>query len=164
MLTGANRNLSHLPPEYVVKLRKRFWEKVLKRPGECWTFMGAQDGWGYGKLFVSELGRAVFPKAHVVSWLLTHGSIPGTLDVCHSCNNKLCVNPDHLYAATRSINVQHACRDGLQYTRLNDIEVASIRKLWEEGNHTQYQLADLFAVDQQIISRIIRREAFRWVD
>lgn len=163
MLTGANRNLAALKPSDIESLKRRLAAKVTTTPDGCHLFTGADDGNGYGKLCVQENGRQVYPRAHVLSWLLTHGSIPGRLDVCHSCNVKRCVNPDHLYVATRSINVQHAIRDGLQPCRLTDIEVAQIRELWDSGEFSQHQLARLYGIDQPIVYRIVHRKAFRWV-
>jgi len=95
VLTGSNRNLASFSPEKVEELKTRLWSKTVPSDDGCILFTGAGDGNGYGKLCVQEGTRTVYPKAHVLSWLLTHGSIPGRLDVCHSCNVKNCVNPSN---------------------------------------------------------------------
>lgn len=46
-------------------------------------------------------------------WITVHGPIHAGLFVCHSCNNKKCINPNHLYLATNQKNIQDAYRDGL---------------------------------------------------
>ncbi len=50
---------------------------------------------------------------HRAAWKAKNGEIPDGLCVCHRCNNKRCVNPDHLYLGTRKQNIQDAARDRL---------------------------------------------------
>ncbi len=56
-------------------------------------------------------GRVV--GAHRVAYEVFRGPIPEGMCVCHRCNNKRCMNPNHLYLATNKQNIQDACRDGL---------------------------------------------------
>ena len=162
----SSRNLDHLSDEYISSLRKRLSEKIVVTDGGCHLFTGTLDGNGYGKIASKNAqGKYAQLRSHVAAYLLNRGSIPAATDVCHSCNVKNCVNPEHLYLGSRSENVQHACRDGLQKTRLTDEQVLEIYRLWHEAENrpTQREIAKKYALDQSIVSRIVRKLAFKWV-
>lgn len=80
----------------------RFWPKVEKSDG-CWLWAGAVSSSGYGS-FCWRSDENV--SAHVAAWRLTHGDVPGGLELDHLCRSPLCVNPDHLEAVPHRVNVQ----------------------------------------------------------
>jgi len=85
-----------------------FWSLVARRRSGCWEWTGGTDGKGYGRV-CWDGGRH---GAHRVSWCLIRGAIPDGLYVCHHCDNKLCVNPDHLFLGTQVDNMQDWTRKG----------------------------------------------------
>lgn len=83
------------------KLIKKFWSKVnIKSEDECWEWTNHILPTGYGQF---RIGDKKF-RAHRVSWVISRGSIPKDKLVLHTCDNKKCVNPNHLYIGDHSDN------------------------------------------------------------
>jgi len=87
---------------------ERFWSKVDKRGAEeCWNWKASLfHGYGY---YSRQSGSN---KAHRVSWEFANGPIPLDKQVLHKCDNKKCVNPNHLYLGTPSDNICDAVTRG----------------------------------------------------
>jgi HNH endonuclease len=81
---------------------------AVDRTGECWVWMRARAGSGYGR--VRWNGRD--ERAHRVAWLLANGPVPEGLCVLHRCDNPPCVRPDHLFLGTKADNAQDCARKG----------------------------------------------------
>lgn len=76
----------------------------------CWNWTGYLYH-GYGILSVARKPT----KAHRVSYEIHHGAIPSGMIICHRCDNRSCVNPDHLFVGTYKDNNQDIVDKGRHY-------------------------------------------------
>lgn len=90
----------------------RFWTKVqadTRNPDGCWLWTGGTDGHGYAIIWHNNKARG----ANRVAWELRNGKpFPPDLLACHTCDNPLCVRPDHIFPGTALDNAHDKIRKG----------------------------------------------------
>jgi len=146
----------------------RFQEKyVVSKQDDCWVWSGGRYETGYGMFFMRRGSRKTF-SAHRVSWQMKHGKeVPAGMLICHTCDNRLCVNPDHLYAGTHRDNNRDTIKrnrgnrkygSNCSWAKVTERDVLEIR----ESNEKQTLLAKKFGISASQICHI--RKGRRWGD
>jgi hypothetical protein len=145
----------------------------------CWLWTGTKNGAGYGTI---GLGRAIEGKGftHRVAWTLFRGPIPDGMFVCHKCDIKTCVNPNHLFLGTQYDNMRDAVNKGRMLkgrkwherdrdicqgerhgmAKLSLLQVVEIRERFSQDNVTKADLAREFCVCHGTIRNIVSRRSW----
>ena len=136
-------------------IKERFWEKVDKKEeeDECWNWKAGKTN-GYGMFYVDRYNPVL---AHRMSWILANGSIPHGKLVLHKCDNKLCVNPIHLYCGTHCDNMLDAIERSPTgaTSRFDRKDVDYMRELYSEGFPYGY-IAHRYKCSKSHVGQLIR--------
>lgn len=147
-----------IPPRAVTKLRGLV---ERGRDDECWPWRGYTQTNGYGWVNVGHFKMS----AHRLALLVAGIPVQPGLDACHTCDNRACCNPAHLYAGSRrqnmadcSVRHRHNKPRGERHWRakLSEEKVLQIRACVSAGE-TTISLGHRFGVHSATISRIARR-------
>ncbi len=138
---------------------ERFWNMVEKT-NDCWNWIGSVINNGYGQFNTK--------GSHRYSYELHFGKIPKGIFVCHTCDNRACVNPTHLFLGTQDENIKDAKAKGrmakgsLQgISKLLENDIVEIRKLF--NTKSQRQIAKLFNVSPATICNIFKNKIWKHV-
>lgn len=122
----------------------------------CWEWTGWIHPKGYGILTNHKLVKT---RAHRFSYRKYRGPISDGKMVLHHCDNRKCVCPDHLYLGDARKNMADALARGRRKhvpSKLTYSMVLNIRVLYARGRHSMQNLADIYLVDQQTISLLLK--------
>lgn len=149
--------------------RERFDEKWMLIPETgCWIWLAAKaqtSAKQYGHFNLD--GRAL--RAHRAAWLIYRGEIPEGMQVLHSCDIGICVNPDHLRLGTHTENMQEMVERGRHnngsherkgYGHWNAVfteqDHAEMVRMRNEGKLIR-EIAEHFDCSKSNVSKVCRR-------
>jgi predicted GIY-YIG superfamily endonuclease len=133
----------------------KFYKKI-KKENNCWLWTGKTDKDGYGKFGYWNTNKkiGVSINTHRFSYIITNGQIKTGLKVCHSCDNKLCVNPQHLFLGSDKINADD--RENKKKGRKSRFDYNIILKLKQAGK-TNTEIAKQIGCSAGHITYILKR-------
>jgi hypothetical protein len=88
----------------------------------CLEYQKKLDSNGYATIHFRRYGASFSFLLHRISWIRKHGQIPQGLYVLHKCDNRKCVNTDHLFLGTHQDNMDDMNNKGRNKTIFSDSE------------------------------------------
>jgi len=149
--------------------RLAFMQKVrIDEETGCWEWQGAKDRNGYGVV----MWQGKLRRAHRQSYEWENGELPKEIYACHQCDNRGCVNPDHIQPGSPSDNLKEAHDRGRHPRRsrkgsgeqsgtnvLTEAQVLEIRRQRREGR-AYPSLAEEYGVSEATARYVA--EGKRW--
>ena len=140
------------------RLVERFHAKYRKDESGCWIWMASCAGMGYGQIKLPGERRQIY--AHRLSYLIHKGPLPEGKQICHTCDNPKCVNPDHLFVGTSQDNhddmkekKRHTYRQQSKTAKITEEQARQVLGMVGLGIK-QTVIAKAFGLSQVQVSRI----------
>lgn len=144
-----------------------FWSKVDKSggPDACWPWISrAHMNGGYG----AARWKGQTRNAHSVAYEIANGPVPKGHVVCHSCDNRPCCNPTHLFLGTQAENIQDAVRKGRtargeahHWDKLTAEQVRAIRAAYNPSKRNGAEVARQFGINRHTVYDIAAGRSWR---
>lgn len=153
---GVNTKHNSLTQEQKKKAIRLISSRAKVNENCCWIINKGEKR--YAKVSIGE-GTIL---AHRLSYMAFNGDIPENLFVCHKCDVKNCVNPDHLFVGTHHENMMDAYQKERIKLAFTDDQVNRVRSMHEDG-YTPTQLGDIYNVDHETIRNVVLGKTYKHV-
>ena len=143
-----------------------------ENPDACWEWQGRLNDGGYGMANVRQSSY----RASRLSYEIFIGPIPDGLHVLHNpdptiCNNRRCINPQHLRCGTNYENMQDKQISGTQIkgethylSKLTEDDVREIRRLYTIDKWHYVDIAIAFDIDFVTVHNAVKAITWKHVD
>ena len=135
----------------------------------CMEWQMAVGAQGYGVLSIAKKRWT----SHRLAWTLAHGDIPAGMCICHTCDNRRCINVEHLFIGTLADNVHDAISKGRMSApprfygeqhhgaKLTEKQVAEIRARYRHKYGMLTALGKEYGVTPQQVFHIVHGEHWK---
>lgn len=156
----------------IERIKRRIRASITVDVAGCWIWEKTRSRNGYGTF---AFGGGKNARAHRVSYQAFVGAIPTGFDICHKCDVRSCVNPEHLFAGTRSENILDAAKKnrvsrthqpkGSRHpsAKLSEADVLEILRLLRDGV-PPIAISERYQVTDTSIRLIAKGRSWRHVE
>jgi len=158
--TGYNRKSIEQIQDQFLRHTQKGTEGCLEWTGQIQPILeNGRGGYGLAHVPADIEHRVRKTTAHRVSWLIFKGPLLENEILLHKCDNRICVNVEHLSVGTHYLNTQDMLDKG-RHPRMGTIrkqygpQILALRK---EGM-SQDNIAKELSISQSAVSKILRKE------
>lgn len=170
MLANNKKEVQKMPLVIKDSDLNRFWSRVgnIDNKEDCWEWQGRIKG-GYGQF---KFGNVVY-VAHRVSYFLHFKVDPLQNLCCHTCDNRKCINPNHIFLGTQLENYEDAVNkkratvikgETHMNAKLNEEKVKAMIEEYAKGGVTQSQLGEKYGIDGKYVDVVLKGRVWKHVE